>query len=378
MILLLLICICLTLAFFNAVLFARNLLVYQPPPLISDRATRPAVSILIPARNEEGAIRGAVEAALASRHINLEVIVLDDHSEDRTAEIVEELQKKDVRIRLEQAPALPQGWCGKQFACSTLSSLASYDILCFIDSDVRLQPDGIARMVQFLHRSGADLVSGFPRQEMRTFFERLLLPMMHFLLLGFLPIDSMRKYFAPSLGAGCGQIFVATFSGYRKAGGHAAIRSSRHDGIALPKAFRRARLKTDLCDATSVAVCRMYRNASEVFGGLLKNANEGIAAPIRIFVFTALLVPAHVLPVMLCLYCLIAERRGLPLALSSAALVLSYLPRLLAVRRFQQPLREALLHPVAIVVFLGLQWYARYRDIVGTPAVWKGRSYQTT
>lgn len=377
MILLAVTCVCLTIAFFNAVLFLRNLLIYVPPPKALSSLSR-AVSVLIPARNEEKAIADAVQAALASRGVELELIVLDDHSEDRTAEIVEEIRRIDSRVRLECAPPLPPDWCGKQFACSVLASMASHDILCFIDSDVRLEPDGVARMLSFLDESGAGLVSGFPKQEMVTFFEKLLLPMMHFLLLGFLPIDSMRKYLAPSLGAGCGQIFVARRNAYFNAGGHSAIRSSRHDGIALPKAFRRARLKTDLCDATAVATCRMYRNAPEVFHGLLKNANEGIAAPIRIFVFTALLVPAHVMPLLLCAYFAVTGRTGLPMLLSVAALTLSFLPRILAVRRFGQPLREALLHPIAIAVFLALQWYARYRGMVGTPSVWKGRNYQTT
>lgn len=377
MIVTIVVCVCLTLAFFNAVLFVRNILIYSPPPP-PDTTKRPAVSVLIPARNEEKAIGSSVEAALASTNVELEVIVLDDHSDDRTAEIVELFRKRDSRVRLEQAPPLPLGWCGKQFACSVLSSMASHDILCFIDSDVRLSPQGVARMVRFMEGSGAELISGFPRQELHTFFEKLLLPMMHFLLLGFLPIDSMRKYLAPSLGAGCGQIFVARRAAYEKAGGHVAIRNSRHDGIALPKAFRKARLRTDLCDATDVATCRMYQNAAEVFKGLLKNANEGIAAPIRIFVFTALLAAGHILPLLLCAWLVLSGRGGLPLVLSVSALVLSSLPRLLAVRRFGQPWREALLHPAAVAVFLALQWYARYRDIVGTPAVWKGRTYQPT
>ena len=371
-------CIAFAFALLNALLFLRNYRIYLPPPE-PKWETPPSVSVLIPARNEERVIRQAVESALASTGINLEVIVLDDHSEDRTAEIVRSLIAVDSRVRLHSAPSLPSGWCGKQFACSVLAALAQYDILCFIDSDVRLQPGGVARMVCFLQASKASLVSGFPHQELGTFFERLLLPLMHFLLLTYLPIDFMRRFTAPSLAAGCGQIFVADRKAYFKAGGHAAIRTSRHDGIALPKAFRRAGLRTDLCDATPVANCRMYRSAGEVFSGLLKNANEGIAAPIRIFVFSALLGMGHVAPFLLPFF---VDRRNpdgiLLYALALMACALSILPRVLAAVRYRQPLFEAFLHPVAIFAFLCLQWYARFRDLAGTPAVWKGRSYQTT
>jgi len=370
----------LSLAFaaFNAVLFLRNFVIYLPPPESKEKEL-PSVSVLIPARNEEAVIRDAVKSALESAGVNLEVIVLDDGSHDRTAEIVRSVSAADARVQLKSAPPLPPGWCGKQFACSVLSTLAKHDILCFIDSDVRLQPNGLARMVHFLQKSKAGLVSGFPHQELGTFFEKLLLPLMHFLLLSFLPIDIMRRKTDPSLAAGCGQLFVADREAYIKAGGHAAIRASRHDGIALPKAFRRAGLSTDLCDVTSVADCRMYHNAREVFAGLLKNANEGIAAPIRIFVFSLLLGVGHILPFLLPFF---VDRRKshaiLLFALLSAACALSIFPRVLAAFRFKQPLFQALLHPVAILLFLGLQWQARFRDLAGTPAVWKGRRYQTT
>lgn len=365
-------------ASFNAALFFRNYRIYTQPPKPCGKHL-PPVSILIPARNEEAVIRQAVESALASTGVDLEVIVLDDNSEDHTAAIVQEQCAVDSRLRLALAPPLPPGWCGKQFACSVLSTLATHDVLCFIDSDVRLHPDGIARMVAFLGESKADLVSGFPHQEVETFFEKLLLPLMHFLLLSFLPIDVMRRQTTPSLAAGCGQLFVADRAAYMQAGGHAAIRTSRHDGIALPKAFRRVSLRTDLCDVTPVAECRMYRNAGEVFSGLLKNANEGVAAPVRIFVFTALLGVGHLLPFVLpFLVDRKAPQAASVLALSAAGCVLSLLPRILAALRYKQPMFEALLHPFAIFVFLGLQWYARFRDISGTPAVWKGRSYQPT
>src|SRR3982750_998794 len=246
-------------ALLNAVLFFRNLHLYRPPPEPRTSSGIPQISVLIPARNEERSIRAAIESVLSSRDVELELIVLDDHSEDQTGEIVRGMAH-DLRLRLEFAPELPSGWCGKQFACLTLARLASHDILVFLDADVRLDPRGLSRMVAFLENSNAVLVSGFPHQEVCSFYERLLLPLMHFLLLGFLPMDLMRRRLDPSLGAGCGQLFVARSSAYWAMGGHAAIRESRHDGISLPRAFRRAGFRTDLCDATSAAECRMYSN----------------------------------------------------------------------------------------------------------------------
>ena len=134
------------------------------------------MSVLIPARNEEGSIGAAVASVLAGEGVDLEVIVLDDHSEDRTGEIVRSISERDSRVRIEPAPALPSGWCGKQHACHVLANLARYELLVFMDADVRLAPQALARATAFLTRSGADLVSGFPEELTGTFSERLVIP----------------------------------------------------------------------------------------------------------------------------------------------------------------------------------------------------------
>src|SRR3954468_2604791 len=344
-------------ALLNAALFLRNLQLYRPPPEPQRSRNKPHISVLIPARNEERSIRVAIESVLSSRDVELELIVLDDHSDDRTGQIVREMAH-DARLRLEFAPELPARWCGKQFACLTLAHLASHDILVFLDADVRLDPRGLSRMVAFLENSNAVLVSGFPHQEVCSFYERLLLPLMHFLLLDFLPMDLMRRRLDPSLGAGCGQLFVARRSAYWAVGGHAAIRESRHDGISLPRAFRNAGFRTDVCDATPIAECRMYRSGAEVFEGLLKNATEGVADAPRIFIFTALLFSGHVLPFLLTLFALFFRPAERIFFLAFAGAALSLAPRIAAAARFRQPWTTALFHPWAILVFLALQWYA--------------------
>jgi cellulose synthase/poly-beta-1,6-N-acetylglucosamine synthase-like glycosyltransferase len=108
------------LALIPALLFHRNLRLYAEPPFpkTENAGAPPAVSVLIPARNEQAAIRAAVEHALASDHVRLEVVVLDDHSEDNTAAIVQGIAARDARVRLVPAPPLPAGWCGKQHACA--------------------------------------------------------------------------------------------------------------------------------------------------------------------------------------------------------------------------------------------------------------------
>lgn len=359
-------------------LFSKNARLYAPPPAPQPGTIPPAVAVLIPARNEARTIRAAVEAALHSQDVQLEVLVLDDHSTDATAQIVRDITARDARVRLLPGPPLPPGWCGKQHACAVLAAHTTQPLLVFIDADVRLEPQGLSRLAAFLDASGADLVSGLPRQETGTAFEHVLIPLIHFLLLGFLPMQRMRRSRHPAYASGCGQLFMARRQAYVHAGGHAAIRNSLHDGLTLPRAFRAAGLRTDLCDATTVATCRMYHGARDVWQGLAKNATEGLARPALLVPATALLCGGQVLPVVLCGFGLLGQLSPWAGGLAALGLAAAYYPRLRAVRRFAQSWRGALLHPLGILVLLALQWYAWGRAFCGRPATWKGRAYMAT
>jgi hypothetical protein len=228
-------------------------------------------------------------------------------------------------------------------------------------------------MVSFMERSGAALASGVPRQELGTFSERLLLPLIHFILLGFLPMHAMRRTRWPAMSAGCGQLFVARRDAYDRCGGHARLRDSLHDGVKLPRVFRQAGFATDLFDATDLATCRMYHTNAETWRGLGKNATEGLAAPGTIAPMTALLFGGQVLPLVLLVCAPILSVPGLVCATFASALALA--PRLVGVWLFHQPLGSALLHPFGVLALLAIQWHALARHLLGKPLEWKGRSY---
>ncbi len=330
------------------------------------------VSVLIPARDEAAAIGPAVRSVLASEQVTLELIVLDDHSQDATAAEVLRLAASDRRVRLITGQPLPADWNGKQFACYQLAAAARYDRLLFLDADVRLAPTAIVDLVHYQDASGTPLLSAFPHQETGTWLERWLIPLMHVILLGYLPIDRMRGSRHPAYAAGCGQLFLTVRSAYQSAGTHQAIRWSRHDGLKLPAAYRRAGLATDVVDGTNLASCRMYRSAAEVIRGVLKNADEGIAAPQRIVPFTLLLLGASLWP-WVTLVAAFEAGRSSAVLVSLAAITLGHLPRFWAVQRFRQPLDGLLFHTPAIAIFVVLQWVAFFTQRLGRKVAWKGR-----
>jgi len=247
----------------------------------------------------------------------------------------------------------------------------------FLDVDVVPARDAIARSVAFLDASGAALASGFPRQETGSFLEWLLLPLIHFVLLGYLPLARSRQVNDPSLAAGCGQLFVTRRADYERAGGHAAIRGSLHDGVKLPRAYRRAELVTDIFDATEIASCRMYSRSLDVWRGLSKNATEGIGSAATILPFTILLGGGALLPPLLAASGLATGFAGWPTgaaAVTLAAAALAYVPRFLDAIRFRQSLTSALFHPLGVAVFLAIQWVALVRKTLGLKTAWRGRS----
>ena len=339
-----------------------NLTLYRTP---APAAGRPRISVLIPARNEERNIAAAAACALASEGVELELVVLDDGSTDRTPEILAGIA--DPRLRVAHGSPLLPGWSGKQAACAALARLARHDLLVFVDADVRLAPDALSRMAGYMQRHPVGLASGFPQEVVGSWSERLLLPLIHFLLIGYLPMAAMRRSAAASLGAGCGQLFIARADAYARAGGHGAIRASLHDGLTLPRAFRRAGSMTGLFDASRFARCRMYTAAPELWEGLSKNATEGMAKPVALPVWTVILGGGQVLPLALVL--------AAPSWPAGLALAAGIGLRLVLAVRFRQPVLSALLHPFGMAALLLVQWAALLRAARGRPATWRGRAY---
>ena len=201
-----------------------------------------------------------------------------------------------------------------------------------------------------------------------------MIPLIHFVLLGFLPMDRMRRSRAPAYAAGCGQLFLARREAYEQVGGHAAIRSTWHDGIKLPRAFR-AREKDRPVRRHRPGDMPHVPRAGAVWHGLAKNATEGLASPRMIIPATVLLACGQIVPAAL----LAGAAHLSPAArtLAGSAMALAYATRLAGVIRFRQSLLGAVLHPIGVGVLIAIQWYALARCLLGRSPTWKGRRRQT-
>jgi glycosyltransferase involved in cell wall biosynthesis len=360
--------VCFVLALIPCLLFIRNSSMLHAPDLSLER---PSLSVLIPARNEAANIGRALQSVLAGGYPNLEIIVLDDHSTDDTARIVEEIAAQHPQVRLIRGADLPEGWYGKNFALHQLAGAASSDWLLFLDADVRLSKDALQRLASCAGADSPDLVSGVPRQITRGFLEQLMLPLIHFVLLGFLPLQRMRRTTDPAACAAIGQLLLCRRSSYHTSGGHEGVRGRIHDGLALARQFRKAGFHTDLIDATPIASVRMYDSARGVWHGLVKNAHEGMGAPRLIVPMTLLLAGGQIAPVVLRAT---HPEHSVIAAWGAAAILLSYAPRALAAGRFRQSWLSVLLHPLGILLLIIIQWEGLIRHMLKRPVAWRGRA----
>ena len=365
----------LALSSLSALLIVWNLFMFRRIPDRKERYS-PSISVLIPARDEAANIAAVVDSILANEGVHFEVLVMDDRSSDSTAAIVRAIAQQDPRVKLLEAPELAIGWVGKTHCCHQLSRHARFSLLLFIDADVRLRKDALKRISAYMKHANIGLLSGFPKQKTSSFAERLVIPIIHFLLLGYLPVWAMRKCKWAAFSAGCGQFMVAERKVYQAVGGHAVIARTMHDGLMLPHAFRRKNYSTDIFDAGDIAECRMYDSMRTVWFGFKKNATEGMAKPLALPIWTVLLAGGHLFPFVALGWVLCTQGLSNEIVICLAgACLLSIMQRALLAIRFGQSWLSVLMHPFGILFVLLIQWSALISKLLGIPSGWRGRSY---
>jgi len=330
-----------------------------------------SVDACIPARNEASNIEACVQGVLSSRGVPVRALVYDDQSTDATPAILTRLAADARLVRVPTQP-LPAGWNGKQWGCERMGHAADAAWLLFTDADVRFEPDAVATAVAFARRSGSDLVSTVPREICGSVGEALVVPLIHFMLLGYLPFAFMRRDALPSLAAGCGQFLLVRREAWVRSGGHAAFRSSMHDGIKLPRSVRACGGRTDLFDGTALASCRMYRGFAQTWRGFAKNAYEGVGNPFVLLFFTVAHLVGHVMPWALLGAWWVGRVGSATGAAAAGAIVAGLLTRVLLCLRFRQPWIGVVLHPVAMLTLTAIQWRSLWLHLRGRRS-WRGR-----
>jgi hypothetical protein len=350
---------------------ALNAVLLRRPPESAPRLRRP-VTVVLPVRDEEAHVQDCLQALLAQQGVaDLRVVVVDDGSTDATAALVRAVD--DPRVRLVPAGPPPPGWLGKPAACAAGVAAAEADgrcgdgaLLAFVDADVRLFPDALAGAVAVLDAHDLDLVSPWPRPLAQSLAERLVQPLAPWLWHTTLPVRLAERSRRPSLAAANGQFLVITAAGYRRAGGHAAVRGEVLEDIALLRAVKRAGGRGGPVDGSRLAACRMYDDWPALRDGYAKSLWAAVGgSPAAGLAAASACTAIWVLPAAAALRGSRAGAVGYAAGVAGRAVV--------AARTGSRVWPDSLAHPVSVLLLDALM----VRSVVGQrrgTLTWRGRS----
>lgn len=323
----------------------------------------PLVSVLIPARNEENNIGLLLNDLLSQEYTNIEIIVFDDQSDDRTAGIVREISAKDTRVKLIISEGLPEGWLGKNHACHSLAMEAKGVFYLFLDADVRINGPMISRTVTISEKYGLGLLSVFPEQVMLTPGEWATVPVMNYILLTLLPLVLVRKSGYTSLAAANGQFMLFKADKYHEKLPHLIMRKNRVEDIEIARYFKSKQIKTACYFSDDNLHCRMYNGFHEAVSGFSRNVESFFGNSFFLALLFWLVTTFGFLAVLF----------GLPMRWIILYFAVVLLTRLLVSWASGQNLAKNLLFLIPQQFALGIFIYRAFISRSGRSFTWKGR-----
>jgi len=229
------------------------------------------VSILIPVRNEQDNISNLLESILLQDYPNYEVIVYDDESTDSTYEICSAFAATHSRFSVIKGTELPAGWLGKNHACHQLAKKATGDYFLFLDADDTVKNGLINSSVYRMQVHKLGLLSLLPNQTMITTGEKLVVPLVHFLLLNLLPVRLVFLTRQTIFSAACGQFMLFNAALYRQNNWHQQVKNKVLEDVEIMRMVKSASYNGEILLANGMISCRMYKNYQQAVNGFTKS-----------------------------------------------------------------------------------------------------------
>jgi chlorobactene glucosyltransferase len=345
-----------------------------------DPEGEPLVSVIVPARNEEDNIGACLESLAGSDYAAVEIIVVDDQSEDRTPEIVRRHSNRAAHdVRLVTGEPLPAGWFGKPWACWQGAREARGELLLFTDADTRHGPRLLGNAVRDLEDSAADVLTLVGRQVMGSFWEQLLQPQFFLLLAGRYPRTRTPK--PPHRWKNAianGQYLLFRRGAYEGIGGHRVVASEVVEDLRFAQLLVRAGRRL-VVRQTEDLTTRMYQSLPGIVEGWSKNVATAALQTTTSWLLPVILPLAFVvgftlwlLPPLCLAWSLVAGMRGTLLVWSFLATFLNTLVWARASAMMKGNPLFGLIYPLGSVVSLFIFVKSWWR---GGAIVWKGRTY---
>lgn len=341
----------------------------HPPPEVL-----PMVSILIPARNEEHNIGRCIQSLLAQDYPAFEILVLDDQSTDGTLAILRQMAESQPELQVLTGSSPPENQLGKNWACTQLARAARGDLLLFTDADTFHQPQSLRELVTALIGEQADLITGFPRQQVISWTEKLLVPFFTWASISFIPLWLAYRVRSPFLSVAVGQMMLFRREAYQQIGGHETLGNAIVDDISLARKIKAAGLRWRVVRLSDLISCRMFHGGWGAVQGFTKNLFA--AFDFRLFSYLFVFLWLAVLfwtPIIVLASMSLGQA---PNARADQLMICMGLSLLLWIIPFLEtgiPLYLAFLYPVTILANEGIAFRSMIFSLTGR-LTWKGRT----
>jgi len=327
-----------------------------------------AIGAIVPARNEEPSIASCINSLSRQPEI-AEILVINDQSTDKTAEIVRGLMTSISNLRLLETQGVPEGWVGKNHAVALGASEATNPWLLFTDADAEHETGAAAKALQVAQETNAALVSFSPEQIMEKWYEKALIPFIYCRLARKFSYDAVNDPASPDAAAN-GQFLMIRRDAYDAVGGHASVAAEVLEDVALARRIKSAGYRLAFHSGKGIVRVRMYRSFASMREGWTKNLYKLIGGtPKAVFREMESTFPWIVLLVLLL---------GIkfPFALFAGVwlLIFRQINYGSELTRNQFSFFLILYYVPAVVLYAGVLWASYRRHARGT-VEWKGREY---
>lgn len=364
----------LLLLFINMLFNLRNLNECTLTPELSDQTlSTPFVSVLVPARNEEHNIANCLLSLAQQDYPHYEILVLDDNSTDKTLSIAQEAARTFPRIKVIRGKKLPSGWNGKNWACYQLSQKAQGEWMLLTDADTTHSPQSISMAMMMAQKNQAHFLTTIPGLTMKSWSEKLLLPIIHFAFTVLVPFHLGQYSQISRLPIGIGPFLLIKKSFLEKIGGYEVIPDEIVDDMALASHVQRNDGRITVIDGLKLIKVRFYRSFAEIWRGFSKNAYPAIGAHPYFVPF--IIVGAYFLFIQPYLKLWIAIQSGHELTLPLIQVFLISMMKIFLALKFETSFLFGLLHPLSIAIWLSILINSMRLSILKKKLEWKERYY---
>ena len=335
----------------------------------------PMVSVCVPARDEERGIAACLESLLAQDYPRFEVIAVNDHSSDRTGELIRELAEKDSRLIALDGKDLPQGWLGKPFALHQAFQKSKGDILLFTDADPVFKPHALSTAISTMREKGLDALTLMPQAEFGSFWERAVQPV----IFGFIAsLTRFRKVNSTDhkSAMGFGAFLMFTRSAYETIGGHEGGKADVLEDVLIAKRLKKAGLKLLVADAKQLFSIRMYYGFQEIWNGWRKNMFLAMKKSVLRALYYVFMVQMFVITPYLVLIWNLVEGTGLVwIGLSLFGVSMVSAAKIKACDEMGLNRLNACLFPIGAVVMAAIMLNSMVQTLFFSRTEWRGRVY---